>query len=114
MNQDDIQAVDAVLQRMQWGDVSLSPSPEEVAALDQQLPADWLQLLEQEPQFSKEALEDLLRAPLDIPEGDIDANARQALRELDIDVEAIIRELDHEPPLDIPKDVDHNHDDFGR
>jgi len=112
MNQDELHALEATVQAMHWERVSLSPSPTEVQALDQQLPAEWLQPLEREALFTQEEWDTLLDAPLDIPEGDIDENARQAIKELGLDIQAVIQELDHAPAMDL-EDLGHDFD-FGR
>jgi hypothetical protein len=110
----DLTELETTVQGMDWKNVSLEPSPEEVQALDRTLPDGWTQTLEQEAEFSQEELQALLDAPLDGPEGDIDENARQAISELDIDVQEIMQELDHEPTMDIPeREISHD-DDFGR
>lgn len=112
MNQDELQALEATAQAMHWENVSLSPSPTDVQALDQQLPAEWVQTLEQETAFTQEEVDALLNTPLDVPEGHFDDNARQAINELGIDVPEIMQELDHAPSLDLPE-ISQEHD-FGR
>jgi hypothetical protein len=114
MNQDeDLQALETTVRAMEWETVSFEPSQAEVQALDQQLPAEWVQPLEQEAEFSQDELQALMDAPLDVPEGDIDKNAHQALSELDVDMQAIMQELDHAPALDLPE-ISHDEHDFGR
>ncbi len=108
MNQDDLPTLETTMQSMKWETVALEPSPEDVQALDQQLPTEWLE----PPEFTQEELQALLDTPIDAPEGDIDENARQAISELDIDVKEIMQELDHAPTMDMPE-ISHE-DDFGR
>lgn len=114
MNQDELHTLEKTVQGMQWETVALSPSQEEVQSLDHQLPQEWVQplVVDHEAEFSQEEIHALSHAPLEIPEGDIDQNARQAISELQIDVEEIMQELDHAPSLDLPTQ-DHDYD-FGR
>lgn len=114
MNQHDSRTLETAIQGMQWEAVALSPSQEEVQVLDQQLPQEWLQLLvfDHETGFSQEEGNAPLHQHIEVLEGDIDKNARQAIKELGIDIEEIMQELDHAPSHDMP-DQDHDHD-FGR
>ncbi|QBD80457.1 hypothetical protein EPA93_32590 [Ktedonosporobacter rubrisoli] len=111
MTQDELDALEASVQTIGWERVTLSPSQAEVQALDQQVPPEWLQPLERD--FSQEEVQALLQAPLEIPEGDIEENARQALNELGVDVQEIMQELDQAPTLEVPSDLDPDHD-WGR
>ncbi len=107
----DPQDLDAELQAMQWDTVSLEPDPAEVQQLDQELPAEWTQTLEPEEEYTPDELADLLHADLDIPEGDIDQNAQQALNELELDRDALAQERDLDLDLDVQQEQDF---DFGR
>jgi hypothetical protein len=110
MDPEDLQQLETDVQAMEWENVSLEPDPAEVQQLDQELPAEWTQTIERE-EYTPEELDDLLHTDLDIPEGDIDQNADQALDELDIDLDAIAQEHD----LDLEIDLDQEQRfDFGR
>ena len=120
----DLEDLENTVQSMQWESVTLEPSAEEVQALDQQLPESWLSEIDQEQAFDQEVLEPLtsmseqeLNAMLDIPPGDIDLNARLAVQELDLDIEAIVRDIEGQEieldSLEIDQEIDLG-DDFGR
>lgn len=114
MNQHDLHTLETVIQGMQWETVALSPSQEEVQALDQQLLLEWIQplVVHREAGLSQEEGYEFLYEHREVPEGDIDTNARQVIEELDIDIWEIMQELDHDPFHDLP-DQDDDHD-FGR
>src|SRR5215813_5623425 len=108
MDPQNLEELENTVQSMQWDTVALEPSAEEVQALDQQLPDSWLVELEQEQAFDREVLEPLttmsdqeLNTMLDIPEGDINLNAEQAVQEIGLDVDALIRDIEgQEIPMD--------------
>src|SRR2546421_7873115 len=100
----ELEQLEQAVQEMQWGDVSLEPEFDN-QELDQELPPAWNEYLDErlayEAEFDAEVLDPLyemteeeLNATLDVPEGDIDRNAEQALNELDteIDLNAIAQE----------------------
>ncbi len=96
--------------------VSLEPDAREVAELEQHLPAAWLQELEPgRSEYTAEELQHLLEQPVELPEGNIDELAREAIRESNIDLKAIFDELpdlsQEQLPEIHPPDYDH---DFGR
>lgn len=108
--QEALVQLEATLQAMQWDEVSLSPDTAFFQAIEQGLPGEWTRHMA-EREFTPEELEALLHAPIDVPEGDIDQNALQALQELDIDVEKIFAELDTELDRDqAPLAQDHDVD----
>jgi hypothetical protein len=98
---------------MQWEHVSLEPDPADVQRADQELPAEWTQTLEPEhdTEYTPDELDDLLHSDVELPEGDIDANAEQALDQLDIDLDAIAQERDFDLEIDIQPEQGF---DFGR
>jgi hypothetical protein len=111
-----IEDLENAVQSLQWETVELLPSAEEVEALDQQLPESWQTFLDQEQAFDQEVLEPLtsmseqeLNATLDVPEGDIDLNAQQAIDELGLDV----RDIEGQEILQETLEIDLG-DDFGR
>lgn len=108
----DIEQFEADVQAMQWENVSLEPEPG-WQDIEQELPEAWTQPLEPElaEEYSQEELQAFLDAPIDTPEGDIDANAEQALQELDLDLESIAQE-NTIPDIDLPGQ-EHEFD-FGR
>src|SRR5579859_7900979 len=79
---------------MGWERVSLEPAAADVQALDQELPPEWLTLREPEQAFTHEELDALMKEPLDIPAGDLNEHTRQALHELDTDMNALMQEVD--------------------
>ena len=94
---------------------------EEVEALDQQLPESWQAFLDQEQAFDQEVLEPLtsmseqeLNATLDVPEGDIDLNAQQAVEDLGLDIDSTIRDIEGQEmqldSLEIDQEFDHGLD----
>jgi hypothetical protein len=96
--------------------ISLEPDAQEVAELEQQLPAAWLRQLEPErSEYTPEELQRLLEQPVELPEGDIDELARETIRKSHIDLKAIFDELpdlsQEQLPELHPRDYDH---DFGR
>src|SRR5262245_57249030 len=120
----NIEDLENTVQSMGWESVTLEPSAEEVQALDQQLPDAWLSEIDREQAFDREVLEPLttmseqeLNSMLDIPPGDINLNALQAVQELGLDVDAIIREIEGQEiqldSLEIDQEIDLG-DDFGR
>ena len=106
--------------RLTWSSVKSEPSPEQMQALDQELPEEWQATLADEQQFDHEVLDPLsemsdqeLHALLDIPPGDIDQNTQQALEELGLDVESLLHDITtREQVLETPERD--QHDDFGR
>jgi hypothetical protein len=107
----DIKQLETEIQAIEWENVSLEPDPTEVERLDQELPTEWTHTLEPEldAEYTPDELDDLLNSDLDIPPGDIDQNAQDALQELDIDLDAIAQERDLDIDIDIEQDFD-----FGR
>lgn len=118
---------------MEWETIDLEPFPG--PTLEQELPVEWQQelVLEEEREmdeyelycclqievetFTQERLEVLLEAPIEmyIPGGDIEANARDAVSELAIDIGGIYEEADHgHMPLPDLKFPGQDRDDFGR
>src|SRR6266567_9521167 len=110
----DLEQLETDVQGMQWENVSLEPDTADVQQLDQELPAEWTTLAEQperEEEYTPEELADLLDTEPELPEGDIDQNADQALQELDLDLQEIAQERD----LDLDIDIDLQQGfDFGR
>jgi hypothetical protein len=109
---------------LQWESVSLEPLAEEVEALDQQLPESWQAFLDQEQAFEQEVLgpltsmsEQELNSTLDVPEGDIDLNAQQAVEDLGLDIDSTIRDIEGQEmqldSLEFDQGFDQS-DDFGR
>lgn len=75
------------------GDISLEPDQEEVRQIDQELPAEWTQELDQ-AEFTPEQLQQYLDMPLELPpEEELDRLFNEAIEGLDLD------ELDDYPPL---------------
>ncbi|QBD82431.1 hypothetical protein EPA93_43240 [Ktedonosporobacter rubrisoli] len=112
MNHDELDKLEIAVRNMRWEDVQFSPSLDEVRELDRQLPAGWVQTLEEN--FTQEEVQAWLRAPLQVPENNnINEEARQAISELDLNVEDIIQELDHAPTLELPPELPPDHD-WGR
>jgi hypothetical protein len=109
-NLQDLRHLEDLVHNMQWETVTLEPAAEQVRTIDQQLPDAWLGELNVEYD----------RDVLDIPPGDINTNARNAIHELGIDLEAIMRDIEsHEISLDAPEmpPLDHGSnqsDDFDR
>jgi hypothetical protein len=110
------QIEDTIRASLEQEPVSLEPDAQEVAELEQHLPAAWLQ----EPgpersEYTPEELQHLLEQPVELPEGDIDELAREAIRESNIDVKAIFDELPDLSQEQLPEihQPDHDHD-FGR
>ena len=64
--------------------------------------------IEWEEEYSREELAVFLEAEIDVPPGDIDRNAQEALQSFDIDLEAIIQERDTE--LDFDRELEHDID----
>jgi hypothetical protein len=109
------QIEDAIRASLEQEPVSLEPDVQEVAELEQQIPAAWLQELEPErSEYTPEELQRLLEQPVELPEGNIDELAREAIREFNIDVKAIFDELpdlSQEPLPELhPRDYDHDFD----
>jgi hypothetical protein len=104
------QIEDAIRASLEQEPVSLEPDAQEVAKLEQQLPAEWLRQLEPErSEYTPEELQHLLEQPVELPEGNIDELAREAIRESHIDVKAIFDELPDLSQEQLP-DL-HSHDD---
>lgn len=117
----------------------LTPDPQEVKQLELELPAEWSQPLEPGQHQEMEIHLDIalrryaqmsdqeLATHLDLPRGDIDENAKKAVQELDLDVQAILSEepepsqkaapaQEPTPRNSDPHSPEHTHqdDDFGR
>jgi hypothetical protein len=114
------QQLEAFLRTMQWEQVSLTPDAQEVATIDQELASEWLQPLE--PELEEDIERDViapltamsieeLNSRLEIPEGDIIENAQASLEQFDLDIDALMQEV--ETP-DIALQQDKDLDDFGR
>ena len=88
--------------------ISFAPDSREVEQLDQELPEAWTQIIEQEQEYTPEELGIFLNTEPEIPEGDIDVNAQQALNELyqegTIDFDIIIQETSETPDLSLEYD----------
>lgn len=109
--QQTLEQLESDVQAMQWEQVNLAPDAASLEEIEQGLPDEWTQL-EAEQGFTQEELQSFLDAEIDIPEGDIDQNAEQALQELEIDLDAIAAERDPDLDLNLPEQ---EHDfDFGR
>ena len=115
LDQEQQQALDQLesdVQAMQWEEVSLDPNTTSWEEIEKDLPAEWTTELDLREEYSQEELAELLDRPIDVPEGDIDENAEQALQELDINLDTIAAERDTDLNLDLPAP---EHDfDFGR
>jgi hypothetical protein len=89
--------------------VFLTPDPALVAQLDQELPAAWTQPPEPEldpyrDQFTTEELDRFLTMPVEMPEGDLDRLAQEAINGLDL--ETVFK--DEQGPQRMPLDLDHD------
>jgi hypothetical protein len=84
-------------QELQKTPLAITPNPVEVQQIDQELPEAWTQ------EYTPEELNQLLKAELDTPEGDIDQNAQNALNELyqqgALNHEEIMQEVRDTPEL---------------
>jgi hypothetical protein len=110
------QIEEAIRASLEREPVSLEPDAQEVAELEQQLPAEWLRELEPErSEYTPEELQRLLEQPVELPEGNIDELAREAIRESNIDLKALFDELPDlsQEPFPEIQPPDHDHD-FGR
>ncbi len=111
MNSPEIRNLEQqIAQSLQEKPISLVPNPIEVQQFDQELPEAWTQILETEQEYTPEELQAFLQTELEIPEGDIDVNAQQALNELHqeggIDFDTIIHETSEAPDIDLEYDQD--------
>lgn len=101
----DLQALESIINQMEWSKVSLEPDPTVVKALDQQMPGEWLLPLEApdlEVEFDQEVLGPLLR----MSDEELNTQVQSVISELDIDVKTIMKELDmpdlgHDHSLDL-------------
>ena len=85
---------------------SLTPDPSEVAAIEQELPQAWqqdLHMLELEQEIEEKVLEPLYGKSL----SELNEGVRQVVEELDIDVEALMQEVE-EPDISIEMHIDHD------
>jgi hypothetical protein len=110
------QIEEAIRASLEQEPVSLEPDAQEVAELEQHIPAAWLQdLVPERSEYTPEELQRLLEQPLDLPEGNIDELAREAIRESNIDVKAIFDELPDLSQEQLPEIYPHDNDhDFDR
>jgi hypothetical protein len=102
-----LEQLEAHVAAMEWQQVSLDPDAALWKEIEQDLPAEWTQL-ELREEYSQEELAAFLDAEIDVPPGDIDRNAQEALQSFDIDLEAIIQERDTE--LDVDREPEHDFD----
>jgi hypothetical protein len=112
MNPQEFEQLETEVQAMKWENVSLEPDPADVERFDQELPQEWTTLAEPErdTEYTSEELQDLLNSNLDIPEGDIDQNARQALNELTIDLDTLAQERDLDLDIDLHQEQEFDFD----
>src|ERR1700730_4561328 len=77
--------------------IHLGPNLEEVAQIEQELPPEWSEIayeteLDQQIDDLARMDDQELNSKLEVPEGDIDQNARDAMQELHIDTQALTQE----------------------
>jgi hypothetical protein len=105
----------------------ITPDPAEIAEIDQAIPDEWKQIptpeqdIDQVIEHLSQMSDSELAKHLDVPEGDIDQNARQAVQDLQLDVQAIVQEpTQPAPPSPTPvpptqaEQAPTHDDDFGR
>jgi hypothetical protein len=100
----------------------ITPDPHEVQEIEGAIPDEWKQAPTPEPdrdqviEHLSQMSDSELARQLDVPEGDIDQNARQAVQEMQLDVQAILQEQEPTPPAP-PTQAEQtptHDDDFGR
>src|SRR5258708_7477084 len=103
MNEDH-SSIEQTVRDMPWETVALEPNPAEVEAIDQQVPPEWTQTLEhdQEQAFDQEVL-DPLRS---LSDEELQQRVRETLAELDINVHAVMQELDTLEQDRVDQDLD--------
>jgi hypothetical protein len=106
MAHDEFADFTADVQAMQWEHVALAPDPAEVAAIDQELPQDWLQSLEDQ---ELDPFEDLYT----MSDEDLRAEVSDSVQALDLDIQAAIDEIKG-PDMNLDITLPDHDFDFGR